>query len=77
MTEEEFQKHISALATKRLEKPKKMSTQFGQFWGEIVAQQYNFDRGKWCQNTTLASTCTVNGECRLLVLIDKISKVSV
>ena len=45
MTDEEFQKHVSALATKRLEKPKKMSTQFGQYWGEIVSQQYNFDRG--------------------------------
>ena len=46
MTEEEFQKHISALSTKRLEKPKKLGSQFAQYWSEIFSQQYNFDRGK-------------------------------
>lgn len=44
MTEEEFKKHVSALSTKRLEKPKKMSVQISQYWREILAQQYNFDR---------------------------------
>lgn len=44
MTEEEFQKHISALSTKRLEKPKKLGSQFAQYWSEIFSQQYNFDR---------------------------------
>lgn len=44
MNEEEFQKHITALSVKRLEKPKKLGTQCAQYWSEIVSQQYNFDR---------------------------------
>ncbi|KAL4232280.1 hypothetical protein ACF0H5_009851 [Mactra antiquata] len=44
MTDEEFQKHVSALATKRLEKPKKMSAESSRFWSEIVSEHYNFDR---------------------------------
>ena len=40
-----FKKHIEALATKRLEKPKKLSSQNSIYWGEIESQQYNFDRG--------------------------------
>ena len=40
-----FTKHVEALATKRLEKPKKLSSQNNQYWGEIESQQYNFDRG--------------------------------
>ena len=47
MSEEEFQKHVTALSTKRLEKPKKLGTQCLQYWSEIVSQQYNFDRGRF------------------------------
>lgn len=46
MTEEEFQKHIAALATRRMEQPKKLSAQHLKYWGEIISEQYNFDRGK-------------------------------
>ena len=45
MPEEEYQKHVKALATKRLEQPKKLSTQNAKFWSEISSQQYHFDRG--------------------------------
>ncbi|KAL5021570.1 hypothetical protein ScPMuIL_000725 [Solemya velum] len=44
MTEEEFQKHNAALATRRMEQPKKMSAQHLKYWGEIISEQYNFDR---------------------------------
>jgi len=40
-----FEKHVLALATKRLEKPKKLSVQNGRYLGEIMTQQYNFERG--------------------------------
>ncbi len=46
LTNESFQNHKDALATKRLEKPKKMSGQNARFWNEIISQQYNFERGK-------------------------------
>ena len=45
MSDEVFANHVKALATKRMEKPKKMSAQNARFWSEIIAQQYNFDRG--------------------------------
>jgi len=45
MADDVFQKHVTALAVKRLEKPKKMSTQNAKYWSEIVNQLYNFDRG--------------------------------
>ncbi|KAJ8317306.1 hypothetical protein KUTeg_005210 [Tegillarca granosa] len=44
MTEDAFQKHVSALAAKRMEKPKKIFVQHQRYWGEIVSQQYNFER---------------------------------
>jgi insulysin len=44
MKDEEFNKHVSALAVKRLELPKKLSTQNSKYWGEIVNEQYHFDR---------------------------------
>ncbi|VDO93362.1 unnamed protein product [Soboliphyme baturini] len=46
MSEEEFQKHKSALETKRLEKPKKLSALAKKYWSEISSEQYNFDRDK-------------------------------
>ncbi|XP_014680687.1 PREDICTED: insulin-degrading enzyme-like [Priapulus caudatus] len=44
MSDEEFQRHLSALVARRLEKPKKLSHQSAKYWGEIVSRQYNFDR---------------------------------
>uniref|UniRef100_A0A8C9VPF6 Insulin-degrading enzyme n=1 Tax=Scleropages formosus TaxID=113540 RepID=A0A8C9VPF6_SCLFO len=46
MSEEAFQKHIQALAIRRLDKPKKLAAECAKYWGEIISQQYNFDRGK-------------------------------
>ena len=45
MDNDTFKKHVEALATKRLEKPKKLSSQNAMYWGEIESQQYNFNRG--------------------------------
>lgn len=44
MTPEVFEKHVLALASKRLEKPKKLSAQHARYWSEITTQHYNFDR---------------------------------
>jgi len=44
MSEESFKEHVEALATKRLEKPKKLSSRNARFWSEILSQHYNFDR---------------------------------
>ncbi|XP_035767090.1 insulin-degrading enzyme isoform X2 [Neolamprologus brichardi] len=44
MSEEAFQKHIQALAIRRLDKPKKLSAECAKYWAEIISQQYNFDR---------------------------------
>ena len=40
----EFNQHVEALATKRLEKPKKLSVRNGRYWSEILSQHYNFSR---------------------------------
>lgn len=78
MTEEAFQKHIQALAIRRLDKPKKLSAECAKYWGEIISQQYNFDRGKaklerqhlWDVSVTsgdmegvLPKWCSFCGEC--------------
>lgn len=44
MDNDEFEKHKEALAVKRLEKPKKLSTLSMNYWSEIVSQLYHFDR---------------------------------
>jgi secreted Zn-dependent insulinase-like peptidase len=44
MSEESFKEHVEALATKRLEKPKKLSARNGRYWSEILSQHYNFHR---------------------------------
>uniref|UniRef100_A0A3B3I270 Insulin-degrading enzyme n=1 Tax=Oryzias latipes TaxID=8090 RepID=A0A3B3I270_ORYLA len=44
MSEEAFQKHIQALAIRRLDKPKKLSAECAKHWGEITSRQYQFDR---------------------------------
>ncbi|XP_046508337.1 insulin-degrading enzyme isoform X2 [Equus quagga] len=58
MTEEAFQKHIQALAIRRLDKPKKLSAECAKYWGEIISQQYNFDR----DNTEVAYLKTLTKE---------------
>ena len=42
--EDEFKTQVEALATKRLERPKKLSVRNGRYWSEILSQHYNFDR---------------------------------
>eukprot|EP00088_Acartia_fossae_P015149 TRINITY_DN1823_c0_g1_i7.p1 TRINITY_DN1823_c0_g1~~TRINITY_DN1823_c0_g1_i7.p1 ORF type:complete len:175 (-),score=48.64 TRINITY_DN1823_c0_g1_i7:151-675(-) len=44
MSEEEFKSHQEALAAKRLEKPKKLSSKNGKFWAEILSEHLHFDR---------------------------------
>jgi len=44
MDDTEFNQHVEALATKRLEKPKKLSVRNGRYWSEILSQHYNFSR---------------------------------
>ncbi|XP_062560794.1 insulin-degrading enzyme isoform X2 [Armigeres subalbatus] len=46
MTDEEFKRHKEALAAMKLEKPKRLSTQFSRFWNEISLQQYHFNRAQ-------------------------------
>lgn len=59
MSEEAFQKHIQALAIRRLDKPKKLSAECAKYWGEIISQQYYFDRGE-------ASQQSFSPHCQLL-----------
>lgn len=44
MSQEEYDKHVSALAAKRLEKSKKINEQNMKYWSEILSNTYNFDR---------------------------------
>lgn len=44
MSEDQFLNHRQALASRRMEKPKKLSHQTAKYWSEITSQQYNFDR---------------------------------
>jgi insulysin len=44
MADNVFEKHVSALSTKRLEKPKKLSAQNSRYLNEISTRQYNFER---------------------------------
>ncbi|XP_066145097.1 insulin-degrading enzyme isoform X3 [Euwallacea fornicatus] len=46
MSDEEFLRHREALAAQRLEKPKQLSALTNQFWSEITAQQYHFERAE-------------------------------
>lgn len=46
MTDEEFERHKEALAAQKLEKPKRLSTQFNKFLNEISLQQYHFERSE-------------------------------
>uniref|UniRef100_A0A8D0DH37 Insulin-degrading enzyme n=1 Tax=Sander lucioperca TaxID=283035 RepID=A0A8D0DH37_SANLU len=80
MSEEAFQKHIQALAIRRLDKPKKLSAECAKYWGEIISQQYHFDR----DNTEVSYLKTLSKENimhfyrdRLTVEAPKRHKVSV
>lgn len=44
MSDEEFESNKTALASRRLEKPKKLSQLANRYWMEILSQQYSFDR---------------------------------
>jgi len=44
MSEEEFSSNKEALASKRLEKPKKLSVKNGRFWSEIISEHLHFNR---------------------------------
>lgn len=46
MGEEEFKRHKEALAAQKLEKPKRLSSQFLKFLNEIALQQYHFQRAQ-------------------------------
>lgn len=46
MTDDEFERHKEALAAQKLEKPKRLSTQFNKFLNEISLQQYHFERSE-------------------------------
>lgn len=64
MGEEAFQKHIQALTIRRLDKPKKLAAECAKYWGEIISQQYNFDRGElwfscWNELVSAWSICEV------------------
>lgn len=46
MSDDDFKNHVEALAVKKLEKPKKLTTECARHWKEIFMRQYNFDRGE-------------------------------
>lgn len=46
MSDQEFRNHVEALAVRRLDKPKKLSSECTKHWKEILSRQYNFDRGR-------------------------------
>ena len=45
ISDEEFQTQVDALVLQKEETIKNMSTQFSEYYSEIVTRQYNFDRG--------------------------------
>lgn len=44
MSTEEFDRHKEALKAQKLEKPKRLSSQYSHYMNEIALQQYHFDR---------------------------------
>jgi len=58
MSDEEYKNHVEALTVKRLEKPKKLSSECMKHWKEILSRQYNFDR----DNIEVAYLTTVTKE---------------
>lgn len=79
MSDEAFQKHIQALAIRRLDKPKKLSAECAKYWGEIISQQYNFDRGEASQQSSsphceLVIMFRFWAKCTFLSMLKYISK---
>lgn len=58
MSDDDFKNHVEALAVKKLEKPKKLTTECARHWKEIFMRQYNFDR----DNIEVAFLMTVTKE---------------
>jgi insulysin len=46
MSSEEFERHKEALKSQKLEKPKRLSSQYSHYINEIALQQYHFDRSE-------------------------------
>ena len=46
MSSEEFERHKEALKSQKLEKPKRLSSQYTHYMNEIALQQYHFDRNE-------------------------------
>lgn len=46
MSTEEFDRHKEALKSQKLEKPKRLSSQYSHYMNEIALQQYHFDRSE-------------------------------
>jgi hypothetical protein len=46
MSTEEFERHKEALKSQKLEKPKRLSSQYSHYMNEIALQQYHFDRSE-------------------------------
>lgn len=46
LSDEEFDRHKQALKVQKLEKPKRLTTQYSQYINEIALQQYHFDRSE-------------------------------
>lgn len=46
MSNEEFDRHKEALKAQKLEKPKRLSSQYSLYINEISLQQYHFDRSE-------------------------------
>lgn len=56
MSNEEFERHKEALKSQKLEKPKRLSSQYSQYMNEIALQQYHFDRSE--KEVEILSTIT-------------------
>ena len=44
MSAEEFERHKTALAVRRLEKPKQLTDRASRYWAEMTKGRYQFDR---------------------------------
>ena len=45
MSDDDFQMHVDALTLIKLQQPQSMLEECKNYWNEIGAGQYNFDRG--------------------------------
>lgn len=49
MSDEELRSHMESVATKRLEKPKKLKLLTDKYWKEVTDRSYQFNRGIFLQ----------------------------